>query len=234
MATAPVFFSNFRKSGQTSMKRMQSIEQALVNRPAHIIELGGRVHAAVALVLEETPHGLNVLFIQRAANEKDYWSGQIAFPGGRTEPFDASPRDTAERETREELGLDLAAARYLGRLSDIAPGSLQLVVSCFVYGVERHPELQPDRREVANAFWLPLSELDNPARRSRVEFIFRGRLRRFPAVRISEKEGSLLWGLTYRLLRNLHKLISNEKQGFCPAEVTVADNRNLSSCNQRE
>lgn len=184
------------------MELMQQINIALESRTARIIEPGDRAAAAVALILEEKPTGLNILFIERSTNENDLWSGQIGFPGGRAEKRDKSQRDTAERETMEELGLNLSTGRYLGRLSDIAPGGLPIVVSCFVYAVEGSPVLHPDHHEVANAFWFPFREINNPARRSHMEFLFRNRLRRFPALRLFEGNKQPLWGLSYRLLRN--------------------------------
>jgi len=189
------------------MKQIEQISTALTNHPVRIIEPGERADAAVALILEEQSDGLSILFIKRSTNENDYWSGQIGFPGGRTESCDSTLRHTAERETREEIGLDLSTAQYLGRLSDISPGGLQLVVSCFVYAVNKHPFLSPDDQEIADAFWVPVRELVNPARRSQVDFTFRNRLRRFPAVRAVDNEPPL-WGITYRLLRDLNKVIN--------------------------
>jgi 8-oxo-dGTP pyrophosphatase MutT (NUDIX family) len=189
------------------MKQIEQISTALTNHQPRLIEPGGRARAAVALILEEQPDGLSILFIKRSTNENDYWSGQIGFPGGRTESCDSTPRHTAERETREEIGLDLSTARYLGRLSDIAPGGLQIVISCFVFAVNQHPVLSPDEREIADAFWVPVRELVNPARRSRVDFTFRNRQRRFPAVRADDDNEPPLWGITYRLLRDFNKII---------------------------
>lgn len=62
---------------------------------------------------------LQLLLVRRSINEWDTWSGQIAFPGGKRQKVagttaaadDAaeweSPRQTAQRETLEEIGLDL-------------------------------------------------------------------------------------------------------------------------------
>lgn len=194
------------------MKRIPHIITSLNAHPVRIIEPGERAHAAVALILEDTPRGLNVLLIERSDNINDCWSGHIALPGGRTEICDNSPRNTAEREAREELGLDLSTACYVGRLSDIAPGSLHIVVSCFVYLVKQRPALRPDPREVADAFWMPLVELRNPARRTQVEFMSGKRMLKFPAVRIFNGKGKPLWGLTYRMLRNLNKTIIRHKE----------------------
>lgn len=187
------------------MELMQRVTTVLGSRTVRTIHPGGRPHGAVALILWSTPDGPAVLLIERAPNEHDLWSGQIGFPGGRREREDAGPRQTAEREAGEEVGIDLSAARHLGRLDDIVPGGLSMVVSCFVYGVEQPPALHPDPEEVARAFWLPLGELDNPERRTHVDLYFRGRVRRFPAVSLGTAQP--LWGITYRLLRNLCRAV---------------------------
>jgi len=67
-----------------------------------------RVRAAVAIIARPVPGDLELLFIRRAAFENDPWSGDIAFPGGRVNAPEEPPRLTAERETREELGIDVA------------------------------------------------------------------------------------------------------------------------------
>jgi hypothetical protein len=86
-----------------------------------------------------------------------------------------------------------------------------MVVSCCVYIADHHSALHPDHREVASAFWVPLQELSNPNRRSHVEVMFHNRLRRFPAVKVSEGKAQPLWGLTYRLLRDFNKVIKGER-----------------------
>ena len=140
------------------MELIEAIGRALHRRPWHCIEPGRRAHSAVAVLLAETPEGPAVLLMERATHENDLWSGQIGFPGGRMEKRDNSPRQTAVRETREELGVDLSGARYLGRLSDMVPGGLSMVVSCFIYWIEWPPALHPDYEEVAEGssgfrFW---------------------------------------------------------------------------------
>ena len=62
-----------------------------------------------------------ILFIRRAARRGDRWTGHVAFPGGKRDPDDASDRAAAERETLEEVGLDLSTSAgghscYVGNL----------------------------------------------------------------------------------------------------------------------
>ncbi|MGB5283894.1 MAG: NUDIX domain-containing protein, partial [Polyangiales bacterium] len=64
--------------------------------------------AAVAMLLREGASGPEVFFIRRAEHPRDPWSGHMAFPGGRRDAGDATLLDTAMRETREEVGVDLS------------------------------------------------------------------------------------------------------------------------------
>jgi 8-oxo-dGTP pyrophosphatase MutT (NUDIX family) len=65
--------------------------------------------ASVAAILrwkEKEKQNLEILFIRRTINERDTWSGQIAFPGGKRNTNE-NTLETAQRETMEEIGLDL-------------------------------------------------------------------------------------------------------------------------------
>jgi 8-oxo-dGTP pyrophosphatase MutT (NUDIX family) len=148
----------------------QTITQQLAQHQP-VLSNTGDSHAAVALILDSAaPTGdPEIVFIERARVLSDPWSGHIAFPGGRCEPDDQLPQDTAVRETEEEIGIDLSAARLLGRLDDLTGRrSHHLVVSCFV--IEPMPFISlraayryhltdytdsvtgHDRREVTNGF----------------------------------------------------------------------------------
>ncbi|KAJ1996828.1 hypothetical protein GGI04_005630, partial [Coemansia thaxteri] len=107
-----------------------------------------------------------LLFIQRAKYPGDPWSGHIGFPGGKRDLADTSDRATAERETLEELGLDLADENnfvHLGCLDDAIAYSLftsmQMVVSPHVYLQIRQssPSLVLSD-EVASAHWIGLEQ----------------------------------------------------------------------------
>jgi 8-oxo-dGTP pyrophosphatase MutT (NUDIX family) len=162
--------------------------------------------AAVALILVERGDGLDALLIRRAERADDPWSGQIALPGGRRDPRDADLLATAVRETREETGVDLAAAERLGALDDLAPRTRTLppvVVRPFVFALPRRPALAPSD-EVQRAFWLPLALLAQPGVRRDVTLTLRGTPRTFPAYLV---DGELIWGLTERILTPFMQLI---------------------------
>jgi 8-oxo-dGTP pyrophosphatase MutT (NUDIX family) len=161
--------------------------------------------AAVSVVLRPGAVEPELLFIERAERLGDPWSGHMAFPGGRVEPGDASTRAAAERETWEEVGLELARAEPLGRLDDLeghhAGRPAGLVISAFVYQLDAPPPLRPSD-EVREALWVPLGTLVDPARH--VDYAYppaRGAV--YPGIVVGDPRRHVVWGLTYRFLTGL-------------------------------
>ncbi len=89
--------------------------------PALIDRSEGDSRAAVAMIIDGSGSQSDpkVIFIERAQDSKDPWSGHMALPGGRCEASSESVMDTARRETHEEIGLYLPRDSLLGRLDDL-------------------------------------------------------------------------------------------------------------------
>jgi 8-oxo-dGTP pyrophosphatase MutT (NUDIX family) len=179
----------------TTIAAQLSVYSPLVREP------GQRGHAAVAMLIKEGTPSPEVLFIIRAEHDRDPWSGNIGFPGGRLNETNESPQQAAIRETFEELSVDLRPARYLGRLDDLFGASMPVLVSCFVYHVTEPLTLNPNH-EVASTFWTPLATLLDSERHQKRSFYFHGRKQRLPVVELLEPQQPLLWGITYRLIRS--------------------------------
>lgn len=179
---------------------------------AHAPELAARdgdyFEAAVALILRETAgNALEVLFIKRAVRAGDPWSGQVAFPGGRHDDADESLEDTAVRETREEVGLELRRhGTILGALDELRPRTVVLppvIVRPYVATVEMEATIG-SRDEVAALFWAPLDVILDPASARDAEISARGISQLRPAIHF---EGNLIWGMTERILRSFQEVI---------------------------
>jgi len=188
---------------------LSDIAQTLATYSPKIKAPLDRGHAAVAMLLRERNSSLEVLFIVRAQHDHDPWSGNIGFPGGRLNPTGESPQQAAERETLEELSLDLSENRYLGRLDDLYGAIMPVLVSCFVYQLMQPAPMRPNH-EVAGIFWCPLIKLLEEERQQYRSFSYRGMERTHPVVELLEPHEPLLWGITYRLIRNFFSLCDLE------------------------
>lgn len=151
------------------------------------------VEAAVLLpiILRDEP---TILFTQRTAHLARH-SGQVSFPGGRSEASDLSPLETALRETQEETGIDasfVSVAGYLPRYRTGTGFDISPVVGILSDGFT----LAPNPDEVAEAFEAPLSFF-NPANRRRETRIWGGRERSFY---VFTPEGRTIWGATAAIL----------------------------------
>ena len=118
---------------------------------------------------------------------------------------DSDPRAAALRETREEVGLDLAHAEPLGQLHDLQAGVRivsPLVLSAFIYRIDTAPPLTLNY-EVQQALWVPAHRLLNPVH----QVDYRWGPARFPGIAVGEPGCHVVWGLTYQLLVQLFALV---------------------------
>jgi len=173
--------------------------------------------ASVALIYRQAEDGgVELLFIQRARREGDPWSGDMAFPGGRMQPEDATPRAVAERETLEETGVDLTRhGHFQARLSDLVTRQHNrwrpMVVTPYVYEW-RGPQAVSPNHEVEQMVWISLDYLAAKENQSRLPWRTPLGTLKLPCCRY---QGYCIWGLSYSMLQELlalaHGLPSNKQ-----------------------
>jgi 8-oxo-dGTP pyrophosphatase MutT (NUDIX family) len=184
---------------------IDEIEAALAARPATIEALGPQTReAAVAIILRPGPGAPEVLFIKRAEKPGDPWSGHMAFPGGHREPEDGSMRVAAERETHEEVGIDLVRhGRYLGPIHQqrAAPRgrTLDMIIAPEVFLLER-PAPTILNYEVEDVVWLRLDALLDNRWHDTETLAVANSPTVFNGYRLPDS-GYFIWGLTYRMLK---------------------------------
>ncbi len=178
--------------------KLERLRQRLVTHAPERATGSGRIEAAVAIVLVPTESDdLELLFIKRADEPGDPWSGQMALPGGRREEGDSDLLTTARRETLEETDVALGPESLLGELDDLAPVTPVLppvVVRPFVFGLEEKPSIAPSP-EVALYVWTSLGELGRKAAQSRVTV--RGADLTVPSYLVGPH---IVWGMTHRII----------------------------------
>lgn len=157
---------------------------------AVLVPVVARDPAATLLLTLRTPHLAS-------------HAGQIAFPGGKIDPSDASPTDAALREAEEEIGLDRAFVTPVGTLDPYLTGSGYRIVPVVAMVDPAHRlTLNPD--EVVNAFEVPLSFLMTPENHRRGSREFRGATRYFYEMPFGEH---YIWGVTAGIIRGLYERV---------------------------
>jgi len=161
--------------------------------------------AAVLMPFLRDGAGWQLLLTRRHSDLPEH-SGQVAFPGGRADPEDTSPEQTALREAYEEIGLHPSDVKLLGRLQDYLTITNYRVTP--VVGVIPWPyPLRPAEDEVSRIFTIPLDWLAQPGNHEL-------RLRNLPAPHLPAQvvyfhpyDGEVLWGASARMTLNLIKAL---------------------------
>ncbi len=156
------------------------------------------IPAAVLVPLIDRPDELMVLLTERTSHLAHH-AGQVSFPGGHIEPQDGGPKETALRETEEEIGLDRQRVTVIGRL-DIYITRTGFAVQPVVGIVSPPFILKPDPHEVAEIFEVPLSFLLNRDNHQPCTAEVDGVTRHFWAIPYG---GHFIWGATAGMLVDL-------------------------------
>ena len=144
----------------TEARLREPLGRALAVRSARKIAPGATTAAAVLVPLFERDGEVHMWLVRRPTTMRSH-AGQVAFPGGKSEPADASLLDTALRETHEELGIPRERVDVAGALDD-SKTITGFVISPFVGWIPNDIEPRPNPSEVARAFAAPLGAFFAP------------------------------------------------------------------------
>lgn len=175
--------------------------------------------AAVLVPLLKTPiepGGKSIwhLLLTRRSDRLTEHRGQVAFPGGRSDPGDPTPEATALREAYEEIGLFPDLVQILGRL----PNLWTITNYCVTPVVSMIPwpfSVRLATNEVSRIFIIPLYWLADPAhhevhqREIPSSYSVQFKSERYPIIYYHSYDGEVLWGvsaeITHNLIRSLLK-----------------------------
>jgi 8-oxo-dGTP pyrophosphatase MutT (NUDIX family) len=127
---------------------------------------GSRPHAKKSAVLVPIfvhEGEISLIFIRRASTLRTH-SGEIAFPGGKVDPEDSSPKMTALREVEEELGITPERIEVLGLLKPVFTVVSNYLITPVVGYLPQGPgTFKIQQSEVAELIIIPLQTLQDPA-----------------------------------------------------------------------
>ena len=178
--------------GELTMQRVQEVETYR--------------QAAILVPLLRVQFDWHIVMTKRAANLVHH-AGQISFPGGKMEPYDASPVEAALREAFEEVRLKPDLVQVVGLLDRVLSpaGFLVQPVVGIVCGENALDSLVSDPAEVDLIFTLPLEHLADSANFRLVRRKTNGRRNDYWVV---EHDEHLIWGLSARVLNDLRRRVN--------------------------
>ena len=175
-------------------------------REAAVLVLFGGPAAADPLMSGGLPADADILLTQRASTMRQH-SGQVAFPGGASDPGDEGPIATALREAQEETGLDPSGVRPLAVLEEIfIPPSGFDVTPVLAYWETPSAVGVVDPAEAERVARVPVHTLIDPRNRFQVRHPAGYQGPAFAA------DGMLVWGFTAGILAALFAVSGWEQE----------------------
>ncbi len=162
--------------------------------------------AAVLALLFPDPDGVARIVLTERVAYDGHHSGEVSLPGGKAEPADSGPAETALREAAEEVGLDadVAGVTVLGILDDVFIPVSDFRITPVVACAARLPRLTANPSEVARILEPPVTAFFPDAPVEIVERVIRDWPIRYGGYRI---EGLHVWGATARILGQLGAIL---------------------------
>ena len=147
----------------------------------------------------------HIPFIQRPVYDGAH-SGQISFPGGKSEEGDHSLLDTAFRETEEEIGIKRQDVHFIGALTSLYIPNSNFMVYPQVGIIQSAPKFELNTREVETLIEAPLSQLLHPDSIKRFSRQINNFQVEAPFFCISQYE---IWGATAMILSEFLHVVKN-------------------------
>ena len=145
-----------------------------------------------------------IIMTKKASNLKVH-AGEIAFPGGKWCEKDQDLLETAIRETKEELCLDVSREHVIGQLDSVITLNSRYRITPFIAILDTVPSLTANS-EVESILHIPLApflytmdEDDLPEHRSIKEMY------------TYTFENHHVWGASARMLKQINTIFSDKK-----------------------
>ena len=196
---------------------IEQVRRRLAAYAAREMANDGWPRAGVLVPLYVQSGELHVVLTKRTERVQAH-KGEVSFPGGSMEAGDADLSVTALRESEEEIGLLREHVRIIGRLDELVTIT-NFHVSAFVGEIDAAalPYVwRPHAAEVARVLEVPLGHLLDGANLVEVPRQRDGQLVLVEGVRFGEE---IIFGATWRLLRNFLDIVAHERQQASPPEM---------------
>jgi len=165
--------------------------------------------SAVLMLLYPKNNEIHFALIQRPDYEGAH-GGQISFPGGKQEGFETL-KETALRETHEEIGVQPERIQILGELTQVYIPPSNFLVAPFLGYTDEAPVFIPDEIEVEEIIEIKVMDLLNKEliKRKKIEVAKHTEKPFFIEVPYFELNYNTVWGATAIMLSEFRQMLIN-------------------------
>lgn len=192
--------------GESVQFKMAPIERLLeMKRIAKEKKTTQRAGVMVLFYPSETDKTHFSLILRKSYN--GVHSAQVSFPGGRFEDGDGSLKETALRETEEEVGVNKQEITVLKELTDIYIPPSNFYVQPYLGLIRATPKFTLQKEEVEELIEVPLDHfLDDSTITIQTLSTSYAKNIKVPAFLLN---GHLVWGATAMMLSEVREMIKN-------------------------
>ena len=205
------FFSSLRRRlalplpGEAAQNKMTS--RVRISTADYLRQRPDHVHSAVILPLFLRDQKIFTALIRRPSYPGAH-SGQLALPGGKREPSDTSLLETALRETREEVGIEISHQHILGALTSLYIPVSNFLVQPFIALLPEAPKWEMDKNEVDAIIETPVEIFSDQKFKDRKRItIGKSMFIEAPCYLVN---GEILWGATAMIFSELEAILAGE------------------------
>jgi len=166
-----------------------------------------KIAAVLALFYPNQENKVSLLLTKRA-NYNGTHSGQISFPGGKVEKSDLNLKETALRETFEEVGVLKKEINVIREITEVYIPPSNFSVTPFV-GILNYKPVFKVNSEVAKIIEIPFSDLLDDSRLASISIT--NSYMKETSVPCFNFDGSIIWGATAMILSEIKELLKNMK-----------------------
>jgi 8-oxo-dGTP pyrophosphatase MutT (NUDIX family) len=154
--------------------------------------------AAVLVIIHYSKIIPHIILTKRSSNLRSH-ANEISFPGGKYVKEDKSLIETAIRETKEEIGIDIMRRDIIGRLERVKTLTSNFIIMPFVTLQDRISEPKIYVDEIEKVIDVPLMEVlgtiapDSDHYNLSVTEVYK-----------FTYENEVIWGATARILKQLY------------------------------
>ena len=181
---------------------LQKLKKTLTSEILPKVEDRGKTKlAAVLIMIYGSEHKMIMTERPKTMN---LHAGEISFPGGTWKEDDYDLLETAIREAREEIGLEVSRQKIIGQLKPVTTLNSGFTITPFISITSDIPKLTPNS-EIENILHIPMFSLfktmenDNDPTHKSIQEMYTFRY-----------QNNLIWGASARMIKQIMSFF-NEK-----------------------